>query len=199
MQSKKVPGWGKTIGILMIIMSSLGVFYQMYRLIIPRLLNFQSNMMNTFMDTSRQVKSNIEFNDSTMREVEFDEMIAPVSHGFEELNDTIFHVSETSTNYMYWFSLLMLVVCVFYIIAGTKLMKPALKNYQFAITILIISIAVNILSYILIFSNANSLILYGVMFYSFIGTVADIVFLIIIKTSDRSAYGIGSPVEVTEF
>ena len=41
MSEKKVAVWGKTIGILMIIMVSLGAFYQVYRIVFQMILNVQ--------------------------------------------------------------------------------------------------------------------------------------------------------------
>ncbi len=181
---KKAPGWGKTVGILMITFGSFGVFYQIYRMVVPRLMSFQRKMIDRF----SQIPEYMEYSDSTMTKEEFQEIVDYPVQAFEEVNNMFFNFSDAMINYLTWFSLLMILVCVFYIVAGSKLLKPTPSNYKMARLVLLISIGVNLLSYVLIFSEQGSFMLQVMMLYSFIGVAADVVFLIIMSSSDKSAY-----------
>ena len=190
MTKRNAPGWGKTIGIMMIILGSLGVFYQFYKLVIPKILGFQQSLINTIGD---EVQQNQTFQDSVMTHTELRESFDQSKEIFNTLNDTVFRIDPEVITYLTISSIIMLIICVIYIIAGTKLLSPSTKNYQFTLYTLIISIIISLISFIFIFSGNNSAMIFGIMFYAFIGVVADVVFLIIMQSSDKSAYGIGEP------
>ncbi len=192
MSAVKAPGWGKTIGILMIILGSLGVFYQMYRIAFPKILNFQNKMMHTITDMQKDAFNQIDENDTILNKEELNQFITEPLQQFDHFRETIFGLDDQTTNYLTWFSLIMIVLCIVYIIAGTKIMKPSIQNYNMAVYTLVASIVINLISYVLIFTGQNSFMIMAIMFYSFIGVVADVVFLIIAITSDKSAYGFDS-------
>ncbi|MBK9190295.1 MAG: hypothetical protein IPM77_01715 [Crocinitomicaceae bacterium] len=111
-QSKTAPGWGKAVGILMIIFGALGVFIQIYKLIIPRMIAIQGNMMNR-MNTYDSVYGN-----------EFSE----VSNMYGEM----FGISESQATFLTISGVLGFISCVFYIIGGAKLLTPKPANLNFA-------------------------------------------------------------------
>ncbi|MFD1550613.1 hypothetical protein DNU06_14770 [Putridiphycobacter roseus] len=185
MSIKKVPGWGKTVGILMIIMGSLGAFYQLYRIVFPMILNVQQEFIGNF---SRITKDQIQNNDSLRLNPTFNENFESFENSLEAVNNTIFKIEPHIIQYIMVFSLIMLLVNVIYIIAGTKLLTKKIANYQFAKITLIIAILINVLSLFLIFSGNNSLMIFAMMFYAFIGLIADIVYIIILQSHDQSEY-----------
>lgn len=185
MSEKKVPAWGKTIGILMIIMGSLGAFYQLYRIVFPMILNVQQEFIGNF---SRITKDQIQNNDSLRLNPEFNQNFESIENTFQAVNNSIFKVEPHIIQYIIIFSVLMLLVNIVYIIAGTKLLTKKVYNYQFAKVTLIVAVLINVLSLFLIFSGQNSLMIFAMMFYAFIGLVADIVYLIILQSHHKSDY-----------
>lgn len=167
-QSKSAPGWGKAVGILMIIFGALGVFIQIYKLIIPRMIEMQGNMMDR-MSSYDSVYGN---------------PYSEVSNVYGEM----FGISESQATFLTISGILGFIGCVFYIIGGAKLLTPKPANLNFAKYSLFAFFGLNLLTLIILMSSGNSVLLMVILIYVGMGFTIDLVLGIILLSSDKSAY-----------
>ena len=172
--TRSAPGWGRAIGIIMIILGGMGVFFNFYRLLMPSIFNFQRRLMHDMRDVNPN----------------------PEARKVSKVLDEMLYFDNTMETLIYIFSTVGIVVCILYIIGGVKLLKPRPKNYNFARAILFAAIFVALLFYIFMFAHRFSFFIFAMMFYSFFGTICDITLLIILSASNKSAYGFS---EIKEF
>ncbi|MEX1002780.1 MAG: hypothetical protein WDZ35_11750 [Crocinitomicaceae bacterium] len=163
---QKPPTWGKAIGIIIICLGALGFFYNIYKLIIPTFLNFQSEFMGEM--------SNLEHNE--LQRAPFDT--------FQEM----ISITPWQSQVIVGSGILGIILCGFYLAGGIKLQKANYKNFIFAKNALIAFIILNALTLILVFFDNFNFIVFGLMVYLLIGLIFDIVLLIIMLSSDRSIY-----------
>jgi hypothetical protein len=164
----KVPGWGKAIGIIMICLGGLGLFYQIYKMIIPSIFRFQREMMENV--------SNLEVEPNMGQEqvfIKFEEMM---------------HLSAYQESLLLLFGIIGTILCALYLVAGIKLLTVKPINLQLAKGALFIFILFNLVSSLLLILDGFSLVLIGILVYSFIGLLFDVVLIIILFMSDKSAY-----------
>lgn len=167
---KKAPGWGKAIGIIMICLGGLGVFIHIYKMVIPSLFGNFPRVMN---DLSRLEQSN------------------PAGDlVFTEFNNMM-GMSSTQGTMLVTFGLLCLVLTIFYIIGGAKLLIAKPSNYRFAMYALAAFIVLNAVGCAYFFLGHTSFIVKGILIYSIVGLVFDIALLIILNASNKADYGIG--------
>jgi len=174
----KAPGWGKAIGIIMIVLGSFGIFFQAYRILIPKIMEMQQKMISG-------ISQGIELSENMNQDNPFRANPDKIFNSFQEN----FLFSETTLNWLPIFSVLGIVLCIFYIVGGAMLLKPKSISFKMGLGALIAMIALNIISFVILIPNDDSFMLYGVLIYSFIGTAIDIALLIIVLMSNKSAYG----------
>jgi len=164
---RKAPTWGKTVGIIMIVLGGLGVFIQIYKIILRTFANIQGEVFNNL------------------------EHLPNSNNPGLRMFDQMFGMTQTQGNIMMILGLLGLIGCVIYIIGGVKLLKAEPKNYDFAKYALIGFLVYNLVNVIWMGMNTHSIMIMGMMVYVVIGFVFDIVLTIILLSNDKSAYGIG--------
>ena len=177
-EQKKVPGWGKTIGILMIVFGGLGVFIQIYKMMIPQIIRMQQKMMDdmpqltlgdddrVFMQTTSMVKE-------------------------------MMKISDTHATVLLYSGILGLVGCALYITGGIKLLKIGAGNYNFAKFTLIGFLCLNCATTGLLASGNPTMLVLGMLFYIVFGLIIDLVLMIILMANDKRKYTNG-PIETEE-
>lgn len=171
-QKRITPGWGKAIGILMIVLGGLGVFYQFYKMLAPKILSTQNQMMNAM---------------STL----------PSNDGFSNVNrmNDIFNefmqMSNFQSNVFVVSGILGFLMCAFYIVAGAKMLVAKPINYRLAQYALLGFLMLNLITIFLLFTDKMSIFVIGLMVYIIIGFIFDLVLFIILIASDKRRYGIG--------
>ena len=171
-QKRITPGWGKAVGIIMIVLGGLGVFYQFYKILAPKILETQSKVM----DTMSHLPSNDGFSGNRAVSSMFNEFL---------------QMSSFQTNVFVFSGIIGFLLCAFYIVAGAKLLVAKPINYKLAQYALISFLVLNLGTIFLLFRDAMSLFVIGLMVYIIIGFVFDLVLLIILLASDKRRYGIG--------
>lgn len=166
---RKAPTWGKTVGIIMIVLGGLGVFIQIYKMILKTFANIQNDVFSNLQHLP-------DANEPGLR-----------------VFDQMFGMTSSQGNIMMIMGLLGLVGCVIYIVGGAKLLKASPQNYNFAKYSLLGFLIYNLICIIWMGMNTHSLMIMGLMVYVVIGFVFDIVLIIILLSNDKSAYGIGEP------
>ncbi len=165
--TKKAPSWGKAIGIIMICLGGLGIFYQMYKIIMP-----------SFMQT-------MPLNQMSQLDPNMDRGQRIIVNQFENIMD--FNGLE---NYLMTLGIIGVILCIIYIISGAKLLTVKPQNYKFAIYVLGIFIAFNAFQLYLVFSGGTSFMMKALFIYSIIGIAFDIALLAILLSSNKAEYGI---------
>lgn len=177
---KSAPGWGKAIGIIIICLGGLGVFYQIYKILIPSIFSsFPMQMMN---DAARL---DPDFN--RQQEIVLDQM------------NTMVKITAAGGQWMMIFGYLGIFITIFYIIGGAKLLTPKPQNYNFGKYALIAFIAYNVIEGIVLLSMNTGFLIRAMLTYSGIGLVFDVTLLIILLSSDKTAYGIGRDPELEQY
>ncbi|UKN03016.1 hypothetical protein K6119_05740 [Paracrocinitomix mangrovi] len=167
MNNSKAPQWGRVIGIIMIVFGSLGVFYQMYKILIPSIFSMQRNMMNDF---DRMGRNN------------------PGNRVFENMQEVWF-MSDTQMTVMTIGGILGILLCVFYIVGAAKLLKKGEQNLKIGKMVLFIFIGYNVIFCSFLFAG-GSIFARMIAIYAIIGLVADIVFTIIIVSNNKEEYNL---------
>lgn len=157
----------------MIVFGGLGVFIQIYKIMIPQLFKMQGQMVNSLSQLDTYDQSN------------------PFRNNANVFNQ-IMGISDTQANVLFIAGLLGLAACAFYIIGGAKLLKAVPANYHFAKYSLIGFLVLNIITTTLLTTSGPSFIIMGVLVYVILGIVTDLVLLIILLASDKTKYGIGA-------
>ena len=171
-QNRVTPGWGKAIGILMIVFGGLGVFYQFYKIMIPQMLAMSNRMTGI------------------MAEMEVPDQPNPFRNS-QELFGEMMQITPMQSQVMVWSGILGIILCAVYIVAGAKLLKATPFNYKFARAALISFLFLNLFTVILLFTDDVSLMLLGMLFYIIFGLLIDLVLAIILMASNKKKYGIG--------
>ncbi len=176
---KSAPGWGKAIGIIMICLGGLSVFYQLYKIVFPAI----------FRTIPRQIE-----NISRM-DPNFDR------NGEQAINqfNSIIGMSESQANLLVTLGILGIISLIFYIVGGAKLLTVKPENYKFAKFALSGFILYNVIGGILFLSTNSGWFAGIIMMYSIIGLVFDITLLIILLSSNKAAYGIGTAPELETY
>lgn len=176
----KTPGWGKAIGIIMIVLGSLGVFYQGYRIMIPKIMEMQYRMFSDITEVMDEADTIDPDNPTRIKPQKV----------FDSFQDEILLSQNTIT----WLPILGgigVLFCIFYIVGGAMLLKARPISYKMAVSALIAMLALNIFACLVLIPNDSSLMLFGLLVYSCIGIAMDIALLIILLLSNKAAYGIG--------
>lgn len=174
--NKKAPVWGKAIGIIMISLGGLGVFYQAYKIIVPSLFR---NMFGVFNNEALYNQ-----NDNVSRQA------------VDQLTEMMF-MTEGQANSMKIIGFLGILLTIFYIIGGAKLLVPKPANYKFARLALGIFIFYNLVSVILVYGSGMGYFFNMIMIYAIVGLVFDIALIIILLKSNQADYGIGENINDT--
>lgn len=169
--TKAAPGWGKAVGIIAICLGGLGVFYQMYKIIMPSFFRRIPETLNTLsqLDPNRTVEEEIAINQF----------------------QTIMGFTDGQATALMTFGVVGLVLTAFYIVGGAKLLKAKPSNYHFAKYALITFVVYNAILCLYIYTGNGSLILSAIGIYSLVGLVFDVTLMIIVLASDKADYGIG--------
>jgi hypothetical protein len=162
---KKAPGWGKALGIIMICLGGLGIFYQIYKIIIPWIFGIFSRPLNDMARLSND-------------------------RAFDELN-YMMGMSESQANVMIAFGIFGLVLTIFYIMGGVKLLSVAPGNYEFTKYALSAFIMLNAAAIVYFLMSHASFTIRLLMIYAIVGLVFDITLIIILLSSNKSDYGVG--------
>ncbi|MBI3134878.1 MAG: hypothetical protein HYZ14_09425 [Bacteroidetes bacterium] len=171
-QNKTAPGWGKAVGILMIVFGALGVFIQIYKIMIPQILRMQNQMMNSFSQLETYEQPN------------------PFRTSGLALNE-IMGLSELQANVLLYSGLLGFIACAVYIVGGAKLLSPKPANYNFAKYSLIGFLLLNAITTGLLTTSGPSIMVMGLLVYVILGLVIDVVLLIVLLSNNKTQYGIG--------
>ena len=168
MSNPTLPNWAKAVAIIQICLGSLGIFIQFYKIVIPIISRFKNIAASEFVQQDFEAQRN--FTKATQ----------------------LIDLSESQATFLTILGVIGLVLCVVYIIAGVKMLKPFRANYNLSKYVLITFILFNLIN-IAFFSTSNgNILILGIMFYVIVGLVIDITLLIIGMTSDKSVYGIES-------
>ncbi len=167
---KAAPSWGKAIGIIMICLGCLGVFYQIYKIMVPGMLKLVPKF-NQFPGYNEHMTTNEEI-------------------AFEQINSML-SASDSEANLVITLGYLGLVLMVLYIIAGAKLLNAKPANYNFAKYTLGGLIVYNGVGLLLFVGFLSNLFLGMILTYAMVGLVFDIALFIILLASNKGAYGIG--------
>ena len=103
----------------------------------------------------------------------------------------VFGMDSAALDLMIIFGVIGLLISVFYIIGGAKLLSEKPTNYHFAKYALLIFIIYNLVGAILFFSLSVGLFLRILLIYSLVGLVFDIALFVILLSSNIAAYWIG--------
>jgi len=180
----KAPTWGRVIGIIMIVLGSLGIFYQIYKIAMPAMMDIQQDMMS-------EITNEIEYNEEFNHEFENENIRMRPEKIFNTFQEK-FMLTDSSKKWLPVFGMLGILFCIYYIIGGAMLLKAKPLNYKIALSAIGGTVALNLISYIVLFSGGTSLMLFGLLIYSFIGVLIDLALFIIFISSDKSKYGIHS-------
>jgi len=167
----KAPSWGKAMGIVMICLGALSIIMQFYKISLRGFARIQSNVMDGFGDIPIGDKPN----------------------PFGSIMKNMFYMSETQGNIIMIIGFLGVGLAIFYLIGGVKLLQAKKKNYIMARNSVIVFLAYNLISVVWLSMNSESFYLSAMLTYTGIGVAFDITVLIILLSSDKSAYGIGEP------
>lgn len=177
---KSAPGWGKAIGIIIICLGGLGVFYQIYKILIPSI--FSSFPVQVLNDAAH---ADPDFN--RQQEIVLDQM------------NSIVKITTVGGQWMIIFGYFGILVTIFYIIGGTKLLTAKPQNYNFGKYALIAFIAYNVIEGIVLLSMNTGFLIRAILVYSGIGLVFDVTLLIILLSNNKAAYGLGSEPENEQY
>jgi len=170
--NRVTPGWGKTIGILMIIFGSFGVFIQFYKIMVPQILRMSGGMMNVMNQLPQQ---------------EDQPNIRATTAIFKEMMG----MSNLQANTLIFGGVIGLIACALYIIAGAKLLKANPSNYNWGKNMLIAFLTLNVVTAILLLIDGFSVFVMAIMIYMVLGFIIDLVLFSIFISSDKTKYGIG--------
>lgn len=165
--NRTTPGWGKAIGILMIVFGSLGFFIQIYKMMLPQLVKTA-----TFLEAMDQAQTTNPFQSQVM----YREMM---------------NMGDQEAAILFYAGLIGLLGIVVYIIGGAKLLKATPANFNFARFTLFGFIVLNTLTTALLIKAGPSFLSMGAMVYIILGIITDLVLLIVLVSNDKTRYGIG--------
>ncbi|MCC7453233.1 MAG: hypothetical protein IT222_03625 [Crocinitomix sp.] len=158
---KKAPVWGKVLGIIMICLGGLGVINQVYKLMVPMMMD----MMRDF----------------PVHPANGNPMAAQTGL------DVMFGNSNSATMLMI-LGFSGLAMMALYIVAGAKLLTRKMANYNFAKNVLLIMLVYNALTLIYMWSGAGGMFVKMLAIYGTIGFVFDLTILIILISNDKQEY-----------
>lgn len=161
------PSWARGVGIVQISLGAFGIFFQIYKLVIPAFSKFQNiatHAMNENMD------------------LETKRVLGIVSKEFG--------LTNAQANIMITLGFIGILLCVFYIIGGVKMLKLHPKNLRFGQLTLLLFIIYNMASVVYFTLNINNILVMGLSIYMIGAIIIDIALLIIIIASDKSDYGL---------
>lgn len=180
---KTVPGWGKGIGITMIILAALGIFYQFYKIMAPSMFGIQKQIMKDFPPIGQPgnpYNSEQPFN--------------PYNEATLSRMEDLMTLSPFQSNILVISGIIGIILTGFYFAGGIKLISaPKPTNYNFGRCALLSFLIFNILSAVILLSDGFSIFLLAILIYQMIGFVFDMVLWLILISSDKSKYGIGAP------
>lgn len=176
---KKAPKWGRAIGIIMIILGSFGVFFQLLKTLIPSYMRAFSIMVE------QSIRKNENLDPGHLQN------LAYVKQQWT--------ASDESLAILMISGIIGVLLLIFYIIGGAKLLKAKELNFQFAKYALIVFILFNAFSsFYFLWMNQNGLLkVLGI--YIAVGTAIDIVLLSVALTSKKTEYGGEANTELNAF
>lgn len=174
--NKRAPVWGKAIGIIMICLGGLGVFYQAYKIIVPSLFRNMFGIINN--DAIYNHSDNVS------------------RQAVNQLTEMMF-MTEGQATAMKVIGFLGVLLTIFYIIGGAKLLVPKPANYKFARLVLGIFIFYNLVSIILVYTSNMGYFFNMIMIYAIVGLAFDVALFVILLKSNQADYGIGEYVNDT--
>lgn len=162
----KTPSWGKALGIIMICLGGFGILMQIYKIIFPMMFKLMRSMPMP---------------------------APPTNHG--QAPEKILDMMLGARNSFDWLILIGVIgifMVTIYIIGGVKLLTAKPINYHFAKWTLIAMLLYNGISLILFWTAMTGIFIRMFSIYIIVGFVFDLAVLIILLSSDKAAYGIGT-------
>jgi hypothetical protein len=191
MTKTKIPTWATVIGILMILFGGCGVMSDYQATKMPEMLEAQKEMMRSM---SEDFKT--QDNDSIARDLS--DTTSAVSYekfpgkSFENISDSMagmLHMSEFTKKWTVRFGYIGIFVSFFYALAGIFLLIPKEYSLKLVYIALGISIIFTVTRLLVLEGDDESGLMLSFLSYSHIfGILVDVLFIIIIITSDKSRY-----------
>lgn len=183
----KTPTWGIVIGILMIAFGGCSVVNDMQTVYMPQMVEMQQDMMEGFSQGIHDGDSTI-FGDSTdirLNRSEGNEAI----ENMQKTMSKMFYMSDFTKTWIVRFGYIGVLVSLVYVLGGVFLLNKKNYSIKLAYAALAISIAFGVTKGAVLSSEASTgFIALSTGFSQMFGIVFDIIFLVVIATSDRSAY-----------
>jgi hypothetical protein len=180
---QKRPTWATVVGILGIIISSLGILGAGQIIILPKMAEFQKEMFSAM---TKQMERDFAEKDTTSKGEHERTNSTPPKEMFEFIQK-IWNFPEWFKTWSLIFGLLQLIIGGFYLFSSIWLLqvKPiSIKMFYFsagaAILLGIISSVVAVMS--------SSFIIIMMMFWSTLGIVIHIVLLLVVATGNKEAF-----------
>jgi hypothetical protein len=153
-----IPSWAKAVAIIQICLGILGIFMQFYKIIIPVFARLKNIAASEFIQQDVQMQR--DFTTATK----------------------LIDLNESQASIITLLGITGLILCIIYIIAGVKMLKP----------LFIAFIIFNLINIAYFSSSQGNILIIGIMVYVIIGLALDTTLLIIGLTSDKNIYGIHS-------
>jgi hypothetical protein len=163
-----IPSWAKAVAIIQICLGILGIFMQFYKIIIPVFARLKNIAASEFIQQDVQMQR--DFTTATK----------------------LIDLNESQASIITLLGITGLILCIIYIIAGVKMLKPLKANYNFSKYLFIAFIIFNLINIAYFSSSQGNILIIGIMVYVIIGLALDTTLLIIGLTSDKNIYGIHS-------
>ena len=109
---QKATIWGKVVGIIMICLGALGIFNQFYKISLKSVAGMQGEMIEGF--------SEIPLGENK-------------PNPFGSIFKNMFAMTETQGNIIMIIGIVGVLLAIFYIIGGVKLLQASKKNYYFVL------------------------------------------------------------------
>jgi hypothetical protein len=165
------PTWIKVIGILGIIFGCTGILGSLQMMIMPKMFEFQQEIMGAAMDQARH-------DPDFPREL-------------EGVLTSMWDLPEWFDVWAIIFGIIGLLVAGFYLLAAIQLLQAKTSADKLMIAALLISIFVAIVQALTIVTSGSFMAIMIMMGAAF-SIIIDLVFLIVILTSDRSIFKKGA-------
>ncbi len=163
---RSTPSWGKALGIIMICLGGLGILMQIYKIMFPMMFKLMRSMPIP---------------------------APPTNHG--QAPEKILDMMLGARNSFDWLILIGVIgifMVTIYIIGGVKLLTAKPINYHFAKWTLIAMLVYNAISLFLFWTALTGIFIRMLSIYIIVGIVFDLAILIILLSSNKAAYGIGT-------
>lgn len=181
-----VPTWAYIVGIVMMLFGGCGMLSESQSIMAPQLMDMQRDMFDNLGEISEEMAESM---DSTQV---INDSIPEVFEKMTKSFDTMFNMSEFSRKWTVRFGYMGIFVSAIYFIGGIFLLVIKRFSIKLAVGALALSIIFSIVRTLVMNNDPDPNLLMG-MAYNFsliFGTVINIILLIIVLASDKSAYNI---------